>query len=121
MTRRLEPNERIHELSNASVPFPFDVHMMISSDDAPTLEHSLHQELRRSRINKTNPRKEFFKTSIDMIRKIVKEHHGEVQYVADPEALQFRQSLSMPDDDQDFLERVYDDLDEDAETVMSDL
>lgn len=112
MTRRLEPQERISELSNASVPFPFDVHAMISSDDAPTLENTLHRQLHRTRINKTNPRKEFFKTDIESIIQIVKEHHGDVQYLADVEALQYRQSVSMTDEDQEFIESVYDDLDE---------
>ena len=59
MTRRLEPKERVSELSGAAVPFPFDVHMMISSDDAPSLEAALHRQLRRNRVNKTNPRKDF--------------------------------------------------------------
>ncbi|HEV2970556.1 MAG TPA: GIY-YIG nuclease family protein [Pirellulales bacterium] len=122
MTRRLEPQERIHELSSASVPFPFDVHMMISSDDAPTLEHVLHQHLRRNRINRTNPRKEFFKTDIETICRIVKDNHGEVSFVADAEALQYRQSLTMPEEDQEFVESVYDDLDEETEeSVVSDL
>jgi len=62
VTRRLDPLDRIKELGDASVPFPFDVHMMISSDNAPTLENALHRTLHRLRINKVNPRKEFFKT-----------------------------------------------------------
>lgn len=66
MTRRLEPEIRVRELSSASVPFPFDVHMMISCDDAPTLENRLHRALHRERINKVNPRKEFFKA--DLVR-----------------------------------------------------
>src|SRR5262249_14343424 len=64
MTRRLEPLERVYELGSASVPLPFDVHMMISCDDAPSLENALHRAFFRSRINKSNPRKEFFKTDI---------------------------------------------------------
>ena len=59
MTRRLEPEERVNELSSASVPFPFDVHMMISCDDAPSLENALHREFHRQRVNKVNFRKEF--------------------------------------------------------------
>ncbi len=121
MTRRLEPQERIRELSNASVPFPFDVHAMISSDDAPTLENTLHRQLHRTRINKTNPRKEFFKTDIESIIQIVKEHHGEVQYLADVEALQYRQSVSMTDEDQEFIESVYDDLEEEEEVSVDEI
>jgi hypothetical protein len=115
MTRRLDPSERVRELGSASVPFPFDVHAMISADDAPSLESALHQQLHKSRINKANPRKEFFKTDIDAIVKIVKEHHGDVQYVVDAEALQYNQSLTMPDDDQEYIESVYSGFDDDEE------
>ena len=121
MTRRLEPMDRVRELGDASVPFPFDIHMMISVDDAPTLENALHRKLHRARINKTNPRKEFFKTDVETIVQVVKEHHGEVQYVAAPEALQYRQSLAMPEDDQEFVESVYDHLDEDSNFVADDV
>jgi len=114
MTRRLEPHVRVVELGDASVPFPFDVHMMIASDDAPTLENALHRKLHKSRINKINPRREFFRTDIETIYQIVKEHQGEVEYIADPEALQYRQSLTISDDDQEFIERMYDDLDDEA-------
>jgi hypothetical protein len=114
MTRRLDPRERILELGSASVPFPFDVHMMISSDNAPELETALHRKLFRMRINKTNPRKEFFKMDIAAIYEVVKEHHGEIEYVADAEALQYRQSLTMTDEDQQFVESVYDSLEEEA-------
>jgi hypothetical protein len=120
-TRRLDPNERIRELGSASVPFPFDVHMMISCADAPTLEYALHRKLFKLRINRTNPRKEFFKTDIATIASVVKEHHGEIEYVADAEALQYRQSLEMSDDDQDFVESVYSGLDDDDEVVVEDV
>ena len=43
MTRRLDPQERVDELGDASVPFKFDVHAMIFSDDAPALEAALHR------------------------------------------------------------------------------
>jgi hypothetical protein len=112
MTRRLEPNQRILDLGSASVPFPFDVHMLISSTDAPPLETALHRKLFKLRINKTNPRKEFFRTDIASIYQVVKEHHGKVEYVADAEALQYRQSLMMTDEDQKFVESVYDSLEE---------
>ncbi len=106
MTRRLEPMDRVKELGDASVPFPFDVHMMISSDDAPTLENALHRELHRKRVNKVNFRKEFFHTDIEVIRGIVEEHHGKVDYVADPEALQFRETLEMSEEDYEFIEKT---------------
>ena len=114
MTRRLEPVDRIRELGDASVPFPFDVHMMISSDDAPALENALHRALHKRRVNKINPRKEFFKTEIETIVEVVKEHHGEVEYLADVEALEYRQSVSMTDDEQEFIEHVYEEAEEDG-------
>lgn len=58
-------------------------------------------------MNKANPRKEFFQTDIDTIADLVEEHHGEVEYVADPEALEFRESLDMSEEDADFIESVY--------------
>lgn len=64
LTRRLDPLDRVHELGDASVPFPFDVHMMIKSDDAPTLERKLHQALHRYRVNRVN-----FRSSSELISK----------------------------------------------------
>ncbi len=110
LTRRLEPMDRVKELGDASVPFPFDVHMMVSADDAPALENALHRTLHKLRLNKIKPRKEFFKTDIEAIRRIVEEHHGEVQYVATPEALEYRQSLTISDEDSEFIESVYEKL-----------
>ncbi len=116
MTRRLEPMDRIKELGDASVPFPFDVHMMISSEDAPGLESVLHRAIHKTRINKVNPRKEFFRTTIDTIYELVKGHHGEVEYIADSEALEYRQSVEMSDEDQDFIEGAYDETEDDGIT-----
>lgn len=120
MTRRLVPQERVRELGDASVPFPFDIHMMISCDNAPSLENALHRRFIKQQINKTNPRKEFFKTDINSIIAAVKEHHGEVDYIADAEALQYRQSLTMSDEDQEFIEHVFDNLGIDDDLESSD-
>lgn len=120
MTRRLEPVDRIRELSSASVPFPFDVHMMISCDNAPALETSLHHALHTSRVNKTNPRKEFFRADIKTIHKFVVENHGHVDYVADPEALEYNQTLSMSDEDAEFIESIYESMEGDAAIVDDD-
>lgn len=109
MTRRLDPEDRIRELGDASVPFPFDIHMMIAAGDAPALELALHRALHLSRVNRANPRKEFFRTTIDTIYQIVKDHHGEVKYVADAEALEYQQSLTMSAEDQEFIEHVFED------------
>jgi hypothetical protein len=91
--------------------------MMISCQNAPELENALHKALLKRQINKTNPRKEFFKSDIETIVKLVKENHGEVEYVADAEALQYRQSLSMSDEDLEFIEHVFDEIDNDGEAV----
>lgn len=93
MTRRLEPMERVKELSGAAVPFDFDVHAMISCDDAPALEKTLHDHLERYRINRINLRKEFFRVELSKIINEVERHHGRVEYIADPVALQYLQSL----------------------------
>lgn len=120
MTRRLEPLDRVRELSDASVPFPFDVHMLISCDNAPQLENILHRELHKSRVNRVNPRKEFFKVSIDLVAQIVRQHHGEVEYIADAEALEYRQSISIVDDDAEFIESLYNE-EEDNGVLVDDV
>lgn len=71
MTRRLDPQDRIDELGSASVPFMFDVHAMIHSDDAPALENTLHQHFREKRTNLVNKRKEFFNVSLEDIKAAV--------------------------------------------------
>ena len=115
MTRRLEPLDRVRELGDASVPFPFDVHMMISSENAPALENALHKHLYKHQVNKINPRKEFFRTSIEELAAVVRENHGEIEYVADPQALQYRQSLEISEEDVEYIEHVYDELDEEED------
>lgn len=122
MTRRLEPLDRIRELGDASVPFPFDIHMMISSTNAPSLEIALHRALHKTRINKANPRKEYFRTDIETICKIVREHHGEIEYIADAPALEYRQSLAMSEEDQEYIESVFEatDPEEDEDTSIMD-
>jgi hypothetical protein len=117
MTRRLEPLDRVRELGDASVPFPFDVHMMISCQNAPTLENALHRALVKQQVNKTNPRKEFFRSDFDTIVEIVKENHGEVDYVADAEALQYHQSQSMSEEDIEFVADVFDRAEADGEEL----
>jgi hypothetical protein len=99
MTRRLEPLDRVYELGDASVPFPFDVHMMIRCDDAPALEAALHRHFHARRVNRVNPRKEFFRVTIEEIIEAVREHHGEVEYTADAEALEYMSSRDATDAD----------------------
>ena len=93
MTRRLEPMDRIAELSSASVPFPFDVHAMIFSEDAPKLETILHQHFDLDRVNKVNPRKEFFRVDLDAIKKVVLENHNAtVHFIDIPDATEYRET-----------------------------
>jgi Domain of unknown function (DUF4041)/T5orf172 domain len=79
MTRRLEPMERVKELSSASVPFPFDVHAMIFCENAPAVEASLHKRFSERRMNKENERKEFFRVALDEIVRAVGEVDDELQ------------------------------------------
>lgn len=96
MTRRLEPMDRVNELSSASVPFRFDVHAMIFSEDAPTLENTLHQTFESKRLNLVNNRKEFFKVSLDEIRKVVEQHHDStVEFKMTALAEEYRETLAL--------------------------
>lgn len=94
MTRRLEPQDRINELGNASVPFKFDVHSFIFSQDAVALEKKMHEILNDRRVNKVNMRKEFFKISIDELEKIVDEIEPTAEFNKTMIAGEYRQSLS---------------------------
>lgn len=94
MTRRLVPMDRIDELGDASVPFPFDVHALIFSDNAPMLEAKLHEHFHNGRINRLNDRKEFYKADIDEIERIVRENYDKVvDVVKEAPAEQYRESL----------------------------
>lgn len=95
MTRRLEPLDRVKELGDASVPFPFDVHALIYSEDAPTLERTLHKEFNDERLNLVNQRREFFNVKLEKIEEVVKEHHGEFKLTRIAQAEQYRQSLKL--------------------------
>lgn len=94
MTRRLDPLDRVRELGDASVPFQFDVHALIFSEDAPSLENAIHKSLEDKKVNMKNSRKEFFNVTIEEIEKIVKENFSKtVEFVYKPEAEQYNQSL----------------------------
>lgn len=97
MTRRLEPLDRVRELGSASVPFEFDVHAMIFSEDAVALENKLHQILDQYRVNKVNLRKEFFKLPLTEIEKIVLEEDPAASFNETMLAEQYRQTLSLED------------------------
>lgn len=94
MTRRLDPLDRVKELGDASVPFQFDIHALIFSEDAPSLENAIHKSLEDKKVNMKNSRKEFFNVTIEEIEKIVKENFSKtVEFVYKPEAEQYNQSL----------------------------
>lgn len=96
MTRRLDPQDRIDELGSASVPFNFDVHAMIFSDDAPALEAALHRAFEDKKLNMVNQRREFFHVSLDEIKRVVKENFDKtVEFIDIPDAEQYRISLRM--------------------------
>lgn len=92
MTRRLDPMDRVKELGDASVPFPFDVHAMIFCEDAPTLENTLHKKFDQMRLNLINPRKEFYRVSLDEIEKAVQENGATIEFTKIAEARDFRES-----------------------------
>ena len=95
MTRRLDPFERIKELGSASVPFTFDIHSFIFSDDAVGLEQKLHNILEDKRVNKINLRKEFFKVSIDELEKLVNDIDPSAEFNKTMIAEEYHQSLSL--------------------------
>ncbi|MFO0893475.1 MAG: DUF4041 domain-containing protein [Phycisphaerales bacterium] len=95
MTRRLDPMDRVWELGDASVPFDFDVHAIIFSEDAPSLEAELHRALDQHRVNRVNRRKEFFRVPVDAVAGVVRKHHAEIEFVRDAEAKEWRQSLQL--------------------------
>lgn len=94
MTRRLNPQDRVNELGDASVPFKFDVHSFIFSDDAVSLENKLHSILNEKRVNKVNMRKEFFYTTVDELEKLVTEIEPTAEFNKTMLAEEFRQSQS---------------------------
>jgi hypothetical protein len=96
MTRRLDPMDRIYELSDASVPFPFDLHVMLYSDNAPKLEADLHELVSGRAVNLVNPRKEFYRdVELDEIETFVRKRGLSAQFIKVAEAKEFRQSVTM--------------------------
>lgn len=95
MTRRLEPLDRVRELGDASVPFAFDVHAMIYSDDAPSLENHLHKVFNEKQVNKVNSRKEFFKVGIKDIKSTVSNMNIDAHWTMFADAKEYRESLAI--------------------------
>lgn len=94
LTRRLDPMDRVRELGDASVPFIFDTHAIIYSDDAPALERALHGEFEATRINAQNYRKEFFRAALDDVEAAVQRLAPEATFFKDVEAQEYRETLS---------------------------
>ena len=94
MTRRLEPMDRIYELGDASVPFDFDVHAMITTDDAPTLERELHAAFDSKRVNQVNLRKEFFRVGVHELRDFVASKGLTASFTMAAEAREYRETLA---------------------------
>lgn len=94
MTRRIDPQDRVNELGDASVPFKFDVHSFIFSEDAVALESKLHEILNSKRLNKVNRRKEFFKISIEELEQLVREIDPTAEFNMTMMANEYRESLS---------------------------
>lgn len=94
LTRRLEPLNRVNELSGASVPFQFDVHCMIFAEDAVTLEADLHEHFKDRRVNCANPRKEFFFASPKDVRAALDGRVGKLlEFVETAESTEYLQSV----------------------------
>jgi hypothetical protein len=98
MTRRLEPYDRVKELGDASVPFRFDVHAMIFSDDAPSLESTLHKKFKEKRVNQINHRKEFFRVNLTDVEKAVTDLGLKIEFTKKAEAQEYRESLAIEAD-----------------------
>lgn len=114
MTRRQDPNDRIKELGNASVPFQFDVHSFIFSDNAVELETKMHQILSKNRVNKVNPRKEFFKISLDELEEIVYSIEPTANFNRTMMAEEYRQSISSEFNyTSDYMAEIADDPEDD--------
>jgi len=95
MTRRLEPTDRIRELGDASVPFLFDIHAMIYSDEARTLEYELHKAFTNKKVNMLNYRKEFFNVTLDEIEQQIKTIGIDAEFSRLPEAMEYRETLAI--------------------------
>ncbi len=95
MTRRLDPTDRVRELGDASVPFRFDIHAMIYSEDAPALEKYLQGCFEKRSVNRINNRKEFFNVSLEEIEKIVYQYNIDTQFIRVPPAEEFRKTQTI--------------------------
>ena len=116
MTRRLEPTDRVRELGDASVPFKFDLHAMIYSEDAPKLEKELHKVFDNQKVNMLNYRKEFFRVSLNEIEEQIKKNGIDVEFIKFAEAIEYRETLAIlerlnsKEKVKSFEERIYEEF-----------
>ncbi|SDX60243.1 GIY-YIG nuclease family protein [Thiocapsa roseopersicina] len=128
MTRRLEPLDRVRELGDASVPFAFDVHALIWSEDAPALETALHRQFIQAQVNKVNPRKEFFQVPLGAIRRQLEAKGILASWTMTAAAAEYRESLALakqlaedPEKAREWTQRQYDyDLAADREEMEAE-
>ena len=97
-TRMADPLQHIEELSKTSVPFPYDIHMLVPSENAEVLAKKLYLDLHESRLNRFNHSKSFFKTTIKTIWQLIVAHHGNIDFVEEPPAREFKESLEMSEE-----------------------
>lgn len=102
MTRRLDPYDRVYELSGAAVPFPFDIHGLIYSEDAPKLENKLHKIFDKKRVNRVNTRKEFFNVTISELQDELRKIDEKVELTRIVEARQYKETLLLNDKETKF-------------------
>lgn len=108
LTRRLDPRIRVRELGGASVPFPYDIHALAFSEDAPGLEAALHQALSEFKVNRINNRKEFFQVPLKTIEKTLMKHATkEVEFNYEPEAEEYRKTLAAKRELQEQMDSIY--------------
>ena len=94
MTRRLDPMDRVRELGDASVPFKFDVHAMVYSEDAVAIENAFHQHFADRNVNCVNMKKEFFRVSLDEVQTFVAKRGFKMAFTRLPEAREYRETLA---------------------------
>lgn len=105
LTRRLNPDDRVRELGDASVPFSFDVHAMIHSDEAPALESALHREFAARRVNTSNMRKKFFRVTLDEVEEAVDRLEPGAGFFKDREAQEWHETMAHRTETLDTLHR----------------
>jgi len=94
-TRRLDPMDRVWELADASLPFDYDVHAMISTDDAPELERPMHKAFALNQVNQCNPRNEFFRVAIADVRKALDERGVAASWSMESESREYKETLAI--------------------------